>query len=255
MNHIKYAFSKFSFWFSWFATIIGVVTILDLSKLVRIIIVLGCFLFSFIIPFISSFIKKNFEIHTIGKSKVALSFGDLFDEECFLVTTNLYFDVNPTGEYISEDSLLGNFVRKFFPNNVAELEEKIRCELQKHENNITPTNYGKTIRINLDEKIIYFMAFTDRRKTNQPEDFYIKAVQSFLKEIINENHGKTICIPLLGNNNNLSNSGFSDSKISLLSFVSMINYFEIINQRSQLNIKIIALPEERSNLLDIIAKI
>ena len=50
----------------------------------------------------------------------------------------------------------------------------------------------------------------------------------------------------------LCDSGFSDSEISLRSFMSMINDFEITNQRSTLKIKIVALPEKRAKLINVI---
>ena len=97
------------------------------------------------------------------------------------------------------------------------------------------------------------MVLTDRNKSDQPEDFYIKSIQTFLKKLLDENHGKTIAIPLFGDNNNLSNSGFSDSRITFKSLMAMINDFEIVNQRSELKLKIVALPEKRSELIDTIS--
>ncbi len=254
-NHLKYAKERYSFWISWISLVLGLIAMIPFPTIVSVISVISCFILSFLIPLIGSYKNKSYTIKTMGKSKITLSFGDLFSKDCLLITTNRNFDVNPTGQYISESSLLGKFVKKYFRNNVNVLEEKIKRVLPINENNeIISTDYGKTIQIEHDGKIVYFMAFTDRRKENQPEDFYIKAVQAFLKEANNANHGRTISIPLLGDNNNLSNTGFSDSKSAFMCLLSMINDFEIINQRSELNLEIVVLPEKRSELIDIIAK-
>lgn len=255
MNHIKYAKNKYWNWFGKLATVMGIIAVFPLCRIMAIIIVACCFVLAFIIPFIASFIKRTFKIKTIGKSNVTFGFGNLFDEECFVVTTNRYFDVNPTGEYIATNSLLAEFVRRFFPKNVTQLEKKIKEKLLKDEdeNIVLPCEYGYSVKIQHKEKLIYFLAFTDRKKSDQPEDFYVQTLQTFLKNVADENHGKTICVPLFGNNNNLSDSGFSNSEISFKSLMAMINNFEIVNQRSELKLKIVALPEERSDLIEVVS--
>ena len=253
MNYIKYAISQYLHWLGIFATVLGVVAILPLSQCIAIFIVISCGLLAFIIPFLESIFRYEFKLKTIGKSNVSLKFGDLFNEECFVITTNRYFDVDPTGEYISKDSLLGRFVEKYFNNNVSELENLINLELSKiKNNNIEKFDYGTCIKINYNEKIIYFLAFTDRFKADQPDDFYEKTIQRFLKTINNENHGMTISVPLFGDNNNLSDSGFSSTEISFKSFIAMINNFEIVNQRSELKLRIVALPENQAKLINVV---
>lgn len=209
---------------------------------------------AFLVPLLESIFRRKFKLKTIGKSSISFEFSDLFCEECFVITTNRYFDVNPTGDYIAEDSLLGKFVLKYFPNNISDLEKLIKAELEKikYRSKDDKYDYGTWIKIKVDNKIIYFLAFTDRNKSEQPSDFYQKTMKRFLKTIVNENHGKTIAVPLFGDNNNLSDSGFSDSEISLRSFMAMINDFEITNQRSTLKIKIVALPEKRAKLINVI---
>jgi hypothetical protein len=179
-----------------------------------------------------------------------LLFGDLFKEECVVITTNNYFDISPTGEYISRESLIGSFVTEFCSNNITELEHELKSNLQHDSSNqIIPAEYGNYIKKTIAGKIVYFLVFTDRQKTNQPDDFYIRTLQTFFKSLVNENHGKTIALPLLGNNNNLSNSGFTNSETSFVNLMTMINCFEITNQRSELKLKIVAQPNERANLI------
>ena len=254
MNHIKYAISRYSFWLSVFATVIGIVAIAPICDCMAIIFVILCFVLPFIIPLVISYHKQKFTIKTIGKSKVNFEFGDLLNEGYIVITTNRYYDINPTGEYISDDSILGKFVQKFCSNNVVEVEESLKAHLRRDaENNIIPAQYGEYIKKEIVDKTVYFLVFTDRNKNDQPKDFYIQAVQGFLNRIVNDNHGKTICIPLLGGNNNLSDSGFSDNVMSFISLIAMINNFGIVNQRSELKLKIIALPEERSELINVVS--
>lgn len=254
-NHIIYAKDEYWGWFGKLATLIGIIAIFPLCRCMAIIVIAFCFAFAFIIPFVIAFVKRNFKIRTMNKSNISFRFGDLFDEECFVVTTNRYFDVNPTGDYIAENSLLAEFVRKFFPNNVTQLEQMIKEKLPKDEDNniILPSDYGASVKIQYSGKLIYFLAFTDRYKSNQPEDFYVQAVQSFLKKMADENHGKTISIPLFGDNNNLSDSGFTNSEMSFKSLMAMVNNFEIVNQRSELKVRIVALPKKRSELINVLS--
>jgi len=253
MNHIKYAMSKYFFLLSIFATVIGIIAIVPICEKVALRVVIICFILPFIIPFIESVVKKNFVIKMTGKSKIMFRFGDLFNEECIVITTNRYFDINPTGEYISPDSLVGKFVEKYCENPVL-LECELKKELKRDKNKkIIPAKYGDYIKKEVKGKTVYFLAFTDRKKSDQPKDFYIKAVQGFLERIVNENHGKTICVPLLGDNNNLSDSGFDNSEITLKNMFAMISCFGIINQRSELKLRIVALPEKRTELIHLLS--
>lgn len=254
MNHIRYAISKYSFWLSIFATIIGIVAIMPICECIAVIIVILCFVLPFIIPFIASYRKQVFGIKTVGKSKVSFKFGDLFNEEYIVITTNRYYDINPTGEYVSDSSILGLFVQKFCSNSIIELEESLKAHLRRdRDGNIIPAQYGEYIKKEINGKMIYFLVFTDRNKSDQPKDFYTQAVQGFFNRIVNENHGKTICIPILGGNNNLSDSGFSNIGIAFRGLLAMISSFEIVNQRSELKLEIIAPPKQRSELIDVVS--
>lgn len=251
MNYIKYAISKYMYWFGIFQTILLILsTILDNDfKFISIIF----FVLSFIIPLLEAFFKSNFKLKTVGKCDINFKFGNLLEEECFVITTNRYFDIKPTGEYISENSLLGEFVKKYFPtdNDLLTLEHLINTEIAKLQGE-KPFDYGTFIKILYNGKIIYFLVFTDRCPSEQPNDFYINTLKNFFEKIKDENNGKTISIPLLGDNNNLSNSGFNSTEMSLECLITMINYFEIQNQNSELKLKIMALPEKRNELIKLI---
>lgn len=254
MNYIKYAFSRYSNWFSAFATIIGVIAIFPLCKPLAILVIIVCVLGAFIIPLLISLIKKDFSIKVIGNSKVSVHFGDLLEEDCFLITTNRNFDVDPDGKFISESSLLGLFVNNFFRDNIDEIKQIVKDNLElDDEGKVKLVPYGKTILFRKNEKTIYLMAFTDRKKSTQPKDFYYKAIKGFLKEVSDANHGKTIAIPLLGNNNNLSNTGFDNSIMSFESLIAIINTYGIENPNAELKIKIVILPNKRSELIRTIA--
>ena len=260
MNHIKYACRRYSFWISWLSVIIGIVAIIPFPEqwpiIVPIVIVAMCFLSAFIIPFLGSFIKKEYSIATIGKASISLRFGSILDQECFVITTNRNFDVTPDDHYISRMSLLATFVDTYYPNNLSSLINEITSQLGTNtDGTIKRQQYGKTIQINKESKIIYLMAFTDRQKSDQPDDFYIKAIRGFLKEVSNSNHGRTICVPLFGSNNSLSDSGFENDSVAFESIVTMIKLFEIENQRSELKIQIVVLPEKRADIIDTIAKL
>lgn len=252
MSYIKYAFSQYFTWLGYIAVIIGLVAVIPFDeKYNRIVlfIVLACFVLSFIIPFITAMVRRNFKILTVGRSDISFAFDDLFKEKCFVITTNRHYDVNPNGEWVSPDSLLGIYVNKYFHNDIRSLETLISAKLGS---SVAPYEYGKTIKIHHDDKIVYLLAFTDRKKTKQPKDFYEKSLQSLFETIVNENHGKTIAIPLIGDNNNLSNSGFDSSAKTFKSLMAMINSFDTRHQTSGIKLKIIALPKKRAELINVV---
>ena len=253
-NHLKYALSKYTYWFTGFATIIGVIALVPVCTPIAITIVIACFLLPFIIPLVISYTKKEFRIKTIGYSSITVAFGDLFDEECFVVTTNRNFDIVPDGKYVADTSVLGLFVQRFFQNETNKLQKLISSQLSLNENReIIPEKYGKTINVSIQNKLVYFMAFTDREKSKQPKDFYLKSMREFLKELSKANHGKIISIPLIGNNNNLSDTGFHSCEMTFESIITMINEFEIENPRSELKLRIVVLPKNRAEIIKSIA--
>lgn len=255
MNHLRYALSEYTKWFSGLAIIIGVIAVFPLCKVLALIVIGGCVLGALIFPLLVSFIKKDFTLKVIGNSKVTVHFGDLFEDECFLVTSNRFFDVDAEEGYISKTSLLGLFVERFYDNNIDKLKQFIKDNLELDDDlKIKKSPYGKTIGFRDAGKYIYIMAFTDRKKTDQPKDFYYKAVKGFLNEITNANHGMTIAIPLIGDDNTLSNSGFSDSMMTFEGLISVINSWGIENPRVGLKLKIVILPKKRSELIAAISK-
>lgn len=248
INYFKYAFSRFFVWLGYFAVVVSIISLLPIEFKLAIIFVLLSLLLSFIIPLVISIKKKEFNIKVIGSSKVSIKFGDIFDEDCFLITTNRYFDVDVNGELVSESSLLGLFIKKYYESKTEDLKGLIDQKLVS-KGIKCPTQYGTTILINNNKKWIYLMAFTDRKKTAQTKDFYIKSIKGFLKEIINANHGKVIALPLLGDNNNLSNSGFLDSGMALDSLIALINEFGIENPTCELKLRIVILPKKRASVI------
>lgn len=255
MTFVRYACSQYFHWLGIFSLIISLIAIIPMdNRGILIGIVVAVLLLAFLVPLLESCCRRKFNLKTIGKSKVSLEFSDLFREECFVLTTNRYFDIDPTGKYIAENSLLGKFVSKYFSDNILELETLIKAELEKIKcpSKDGKYDYGTCIKIKVDNKIIYFLAFTDRYKSDQPINFYQKTIQCFLEKMVDENHGKTIAVPLFGENNDLSNSGFPDPESSFVGLISMINIFGISNQKSTLKIKVVALSETRKDLISTI---
>lgn len=249
ITYIKYAYSQYFTWLGYFGTVTGLVAFVSFDEkynFIERVIVIACFVLAFMIPFIIAMIRCNFKIKTVGKSNILFEFGDLFKEKCFVITTNRHFDVIPTGELIAPDSLLGIYVNKYFENNTDRLESLISEQLGSE---AAPHEYGKTIKIQHNDKIVYLLVFTDRKKTEQPKDFYEKSLKGLFEYIVNENHDETIAIPLIGDNNNLSNSGFNNSAMTFECLMAVINSFEIRHQTSGIKLKIVASHEKRAELI------
>ncbi len=248
--------NRYSYWFALFSTIIEFIEKAPIGNKIRIILAILSIILSFIFPLVSSMLKKSFNISTtLGNTNLRLQFGTLFDEEYIVITTTRYYDINPKGGFASENSVAGIFVNKFCKHNARKLEQELQSHLGRdNDNNLLPAEYGDYIKKEIEGKTIYFLVFTDRLKTDQPADFYTETLGNFLNKIINENHGKAIAMPLIGDNNNLSDSGFTSSEMTFKSLIAMINHFEISHQRSQLKLTIVALPEKRSELIGVISE-
>lgn len=254
LNHLKYARKRYPSWFTQFVSVAGIISLIQPEFYQAVGIILICFIAPFLFPFAWSFIKNDFSISTIGKSEVKLTFGNLFHENYIVITTTRYYDINPTGNYIAESSVIGKFVREFLKDeaNILEVEKSLKSHLKHQNGKVVPAEYGDCIVENIGGKKVYFLVFTDREKQMQPQDFYVKTMQRFLDRISAENHGEYICVPLLGDNNNLSDTGFPNSVVTLQSFITMVNYYEIVNQRSTVKLKIVVLPEKRSELIGVL---
>ncbi len=252
ISYIKYARSQYFTWLGYIAAIIGLVAAVPFDEkynYIALLIVIACFALAFIIPFIIAMVRRNFKLITVGKSDISFEFGNLFEEKCFVITTNRYYDVSPTGEWIAPNSLLGIYVNKYFLNDTERLESLISAELGS---SVAPHEYGKTIKIQHDDKKVYLLVFTDRKKTKQPKDFYEKSLQGLFETIVNENHGETIAVPLIGDNNSLSDSGFDSSAIAFKCLMAMISSFDTRHQRSGIKLKIVALPKKRAELIKVV---
>lgn len=73
--------------------------------------------------------KINLEIR---KEKVEIEFGDIFEEKGLkVIPFNEYFDTVVNSKIVSENSLNGKFIKKYFKENIVELDKKIEEELKK----------------------------------------------------------------------------------------------------------------------------
>ena len=191
--------------------------------------------------------KKDFETRT---NIIKETFMDDKNIKCHIPTEELELDENIHQEgdfFMTEDGEFVDLEFQFTDFTEDELVKFIELAENLHE------KYGKTINVSIHNKLVYFMAFTDREKSKQPNDFYLKSMRAFLKELSKANHGKIISIPLIGNNNNLSDTGFHSSEMTFESLITMINEFEIENPKSELKLKIVVLPENRADIIKTIA--
>lgn len=253
INNFRYAKERYGSIFAILSGICGMICIAKIPLYIRIAMIIICFLLPLVLPLIESIIKKNFSIHTVGNSIVTFKFGNLFKEECIVLTSTRYFDVDPDNKIISENSVIGQYAIAYMNKYHKRLKDLVEAEIKEEEIQL-PVKYGDSIKLDIDGKIVYLLAFTDRKKSEQSLDFYPRTLQNFFKMCSDENHGKVISIPLIGDNNNLSDTGFKDSRISLDSIIAMINYFEVTHLSSTLKLQIVALPDKRAELIDMLHK-
>lgn len=136
--------------------------------------------------------------------------GDLFKNNGIIaIPVNEFFDTHVGDGVISEKSLHGIFINKYFPNNVLQLDILIRNYFTTH--GITPSDtvprkyktekykLGTCVDIIIGEKIFILFALThfdDNNKANLTKQEYAQVLDCLITHISNSCEDKTVYIPL-----------------------------------------------------------
>lgn len=104
--------------------------------------------------------KKTFNVKH-ENYEFEIKYGDIFQEKGLkVIPFNRHFDTIVNEDIISKDTLNGKFINKYYKDNVEELDEKIKEELDKlniiycaayrknHEGNDFIVQHGTTIKAN-----------------------------------------------------------------------------------------------------------
>lgn len=145
----------------------------------------------------------------INNSEIEVKFGDIFSEEADLkaIAFNEYFDTKVDDVIISASSLNGQYIKKYYGQNVQELDKIIEKDQHIHEN-VAGRNgtrpAGKKVKYKLGSVVVVgnylLVAFSHFDKDNKAYleiNDYISCLLNFWNEVDRVYAGKTVVLPLL----------------------------------------------------------
>ncbi|MFR3940624.1 MAG: macro domain-containing protein [Lachnospiraceae bacterium] len=168
---------------------------------------------SVIYAFIST--KKMLSYTAIIKDtgiKISLSIGNLFwaKTNSFVISTNTTFDTKMDNEFISKNSVQGQFQLKYFRNNLQSLDkmlteglkEELPIYLNRKMSKCKQYPIGTVSKINYKNKHYYFSAIADINEEGKTINTSIENVKKCLlgtwEFISQKGHVEELAIPVIG---------------------------------------------------------
>ena len=154
--------------------------------------------------------KQNSIRLKINNSEIEVKFGDIFAEDAELkaIAFNEYFDTKVDNVIISESSLNGQFINKYYAQNIQKLDEIIENDQHIQENEVGKNETrvdGKKVKYRLGSVVvegqyllIAFSHFSNDNKTYLGISDYISCLLNFWNEVDRVYAGRTVVLPLLG---------------------------------------------------------
>ncbi|WP_347066327.1 macro domain-containing protein [Flavobacterium sp. WV_118_3] len=150
----------------------------------------------------------NIEVDVDG-SKVNIKCGDLFSEQGLkVIPFNEYFDTIVDDKIISNSSLNGIYINKFFNNNIAELDSFIidNSDQLNIINNQADRRYGgKSVKFKLSTIFVYddfiltaFSKFDEHNKATLTMPEYIEFLINFWDRVNRVYAQRTVSVPVFG---------------------------------------------------------
>jgi hypothetical protein len=145
-------------------------------------------------------------------TKITLCVGDIFcQKSAWVIPTNTTFDTLMDDEFISIQSVQGQYQEKFYHNALTTLKEKLEHSLNEmpfaeitdsRTTNIKRYPIGTTCKVSNGLQHAYFLAVADINKYGKPENVTFENITSALVSLwqhLNEiGHLETISIPIIG---------------------------------------------------------
>ena len=217
------------------AVYVTLLSVLDFSKWGidsgwKMTILLLIILFSFAYAYISTRNIKKINLRMPHEFDLTICFDDILNQEGIVaISVNTYFDTIVDNIIIAESTTHGQFIKKFFGGNEAELEQKLQEALKpyaekKVEMPSRPKGrkeyypIGTIAKIEKNDRIFYLVAMShfneDNRSVCTIKD-YFTVIETVL-EYADKNHkGKLVNLPLFGS----GLSRLNRSKMDLLRYM------------------------------------
>ena len=213
---VKFAFSEVNTILGVVSAFLTVICLIDFNKLfpklsTRIYIVCGIFLIAFLIAGIKAIFTRNVEVNLGDGRSAVIECGDLFNcGDVVVIPVNDSFDTIVNDTIIAKKSVHGQFVTRFFSNQLEELDNQIERALI----NIRPAGMyseqkkgkkpyypiGTTIVVRSGGKDYYLLALTHfKGDAVQPDlEGYYMAILRLMEYLDAHVSGRQIYLPLIG---------------------------------------------------------
>lgn len=148
--------------------------------------------------------------------KITLLVDDMFRQKgAFVIPTNTTFDTLMDGEFISAESVQGQYQKKYYLNNLSKLDLELEHQLATHlficlddsrTTKLKRYEIGTTCKISNSEKRnirhAYFLAVADINRFGKPENVtpekLVSALVFFWQQLSMFGHLETILMPIIG---------------------------------------------------------
>lgn len=181
--------------------------------------------------------KLKYEYFLNGTDiKINLTISDVLQSnEAIVIPTNTTFDTKMEDEFISVNSIQGQFQKKYFKNNLSELDKlledglegRVFEEINRKDSKNKKYPLGTVSKVSYDNKHYYFVAIADineyGKTVNTKFENVLIALEGVWNQIDERGHVENLTIPLLGT----GKAGIKDAsrmrviKEIIFSFVAM----------------------------------
>lgn len=173
--------------------------------------------------------KNKITLSLTPKVKAKIYEGDLLAQNGIIVIpVNDYFDTIVDNKIISENTLHGMFIKRFFGGD----EKNLRSQITKVLSTVTPASVnttrktgnkkryplGTVVEVTKDERVFYLVAltrFNDNHRAEIKNTEYQQVLCSLFSYIHQFSQGRKVSLPLMGS----GHSGVNLSKQKLLEFL------------------------------------
>lgn len=204
-------------------TILGIVSafltiicLIDFSEIfpqlwIRVLIVCIIFSSAFLAAVLKILFTRRVEVDLGEGRSAVVEYGDLFDTgEHIVVPVNDAFDTLADDILIAKNSVHGQFIKRFYEDNVDELNARIASKL----NDVTSSGIygddkkgnkiyyplGTTINIRIGNQNFYLVAVTHFKGNNVHPDLegYYISILHLIEYLNSHTSGKDVYLPLIG---------------------------------------------------------
>jgi hypothetical protein len=154
--------------------------------------------------------EVEFQIPTTD-SKITICYGDLLAQDTdVIVAVNEFFD-GRLGQIVSESSIHGQFIRKYFHSDETAFRNAVQGQLAAKQGEITPRQIeprerypiGTVVRVPRGTHLAYLVALSrthlETHKATADVPSLWHALAAALEEVHSHGNGRDVSLPLLGN--------------------------------------------------------